>query len=118
MTRAEVESVVINGCVACWRELQQRDLERGGDGKLRHTAITLTEQRCLIVVHADYHDDDLRMSAGFRLSEPLPDDDDIVPVEVVGDWRRCEGGFLLPLHGWLESQPPQLSEPDPAGTLH
>ena len=105
-TRAEVESVVINGCVACWRELQQRDLDRGGDGVLRGIAIALTRGRTLVTLHSDYHDDERRMSVSFRLSRPLPPDEDVVPLEVVGEWQRCEGGFLLRLHEWLESQQP------------
>jgi hypothetical protein len=118
MTRAELENIVIEGCVACWRDLVQRDLERGGNGKLRDTAISLTEKRTLITVLSDYDDDQLRMSAGFRLPEALPPDEDVVPLEVVGDWTRCKGGFLLRLHGWLEKQPPELSEPDPSATMH
>ena len=98
------------------------DRERGGTGELHDTALSLMRGRTMIAVHCDYHDDDRTLTAWFKLPEPLPPDEDIAPVEIVGDWQRCEGGFLLRLHAWLEGrQPvPKLSAPDAEGceTLH
>jgi len=48
----------------------------------------------LFAAHSDYHDDERRMSVSFRLPELLPpDEDDLELGEVVGDGRRCKGGF-------------------------
>jgi hypothetical protein len=79
--------------VACWRDLIEQDKARGGSGGCATTAISLTKGRTLVTVHTDYHDDERRMSAGFRLPEPLPPDENVVLGEVVGDWRRCEGPY-------------------------
>jgi hypothetical protein len=77
---------------------------------------------CMIAVHCDYFDDDRTLTAWFKLPEPLPPDEDIERGEIVGDWQRCEVGFLLRLHAWLEGrQPaPKLSASDSQGceTLH
>jgi hypothetical protein len=121
MTRDELESFVIAESAHAWAALIEMDRERGGTGDLRDTAISLMRGRTMIAVHCDYHDDDRTLTAWFRLPEPLPPDADIVPVEIVGDWQRCEGGgFLGRLHAWLEGkQPaPKLSAPDPLATLH
>jgi len=118
MTRAELERFVTEGCVACWRLLARRDRQRGGDGVLRGTALALTDDRTLVTLHSDYHDDERRMSVSFRLSKPLPPDEDIEPGEVVGDWQRCEGGFLLRLHAWLEGRQPAPKLSAPNETLH
>jgi hypothetical protein len=76
----------------------------------------------MIAVHCDYFDDDRTLTAWFKLPEPLPPDEDIERGEIVGDWQRCNGGFLLRLHEWLEGRlpAPKLSAPDPQGceTLH
>jgi hypothetical protein len=104
MTRAELETLVTERCVECWRGLVKRDLARGGDGRLRQTAIALTDERMLVTLHTDYPDDERRMSAAFRLPEPLPPDEDIERGEIVGDWQRCNGGFLVRLHAWLEDR--------------
>jgi hypothetical protein len=89
---------------------------------LSDTAVSLMRGRTMIAVHADFHDDDRTLTAWFTLPEPLPPDEDIVPVEIVGDWQRCEGGFLLRLHAWLEGRQlaPKLFAADPQGceTLH
>jgi hypothetical protein len=120
MTPAELESFVIAESAAAWRDLIEWDKECGGDGKLRDTAISLTRQRTKITLHCNYSDDARMLSVWFMLPQPLPPDKDIVPVEIVGDWQRCEGGFLLRLHEWLEGrQPaPKLFEPDAPATMH
>jgi hypothetical protein len=48
-------------------------------------ALPSTKGRTLVTVHTDYHDDERRMSAGFRLPKPLPPDEDVVLGEVVDD---------------------------------
>jgi hypothetical protein len=122
MTPAELESFVIAESAVAWAALIEMDRERGGTGALHDTAISLMRGRTMIAVHCDYHDDDRTLTAWFRLPEPLPPDEDIERGEIVGDWQRCEGGFLLRLHEWLEGrQPaPRLSAPDAESceTLH
>jgi hypothetical protein len=122
MTPAELQDFVIRESAAAWRDLIEMDKERGGTGELHDTALSLMRGRTMIAVHCDYHDDARTLTAWFKLPEPLPPDEDIERGEIVGDWQRCEGGFLLRLHEWLEGrQPaPKLFEPDPQapGTLH
>ena len=120
MTTAELESFVLAESAVAWAALVEMDRERGGDGKLRDTAISLTRKRTTITLHCDYSDDARMLSAWFTLPEPLPPDEDIERGEIVGDWQRCKGGFLLRLHAWLEGrQPaPKLLEPDASATLH
>ena len=122
MQLADLEKFIIAMSVDAWRDLIEMDKERGGDGKLRDTAISLTRKRTMITLHCDYSDDDRTLSSWFLLPEPLPPDNDIERGEIVGDWQRCNGGFLLRLHAWLEGgQPaPKLSAPDTEGceTLH
>jgi hypothetical protein len=122
MTPAELESFVLAESAHAWAALIEMDRERGGTGELHDTAVSLMRGRTMIAVHCDYHDDARTLTAWFRLPEPLPPDDDIAPVEIVGDWQRCEGGFLLRLHEWLEGRQaaPKLFEADPQapGTLH
>ena len=103
MTRDDLEKFVTEHCVVCWRDLIEWEKARGGSGKLCDTAISLTKGRTVVTVYSDYHDDELHMSAGFRLPEPLPPDEDVVRGEIIGDWQRCDGGFLLGLHRLLES---------------
>jgi hypothetical protein len=108
--RADLEKFIIAASVAAWRDLIEQDKGRGGDGKLRDMAISLTRGRTRVTLHCDYSDDARMLSAGFVLPEPLPD------VQV------ANGEFLLNLHEWLEGrQPaPKLFTPDPQGceTLH
>ena len=122
MTPAELESFVLAESAHAWAALIEMDRERDGTGELHDTALSLMRGRTMIAVHCDYHDDARTLTAWFKLPEPLPPDKDIAPVEIVGDWQRCEGGFLLRLHAWLEGrQPaPKLSAPDAEGceTLH
>ena len=120
MTPAELESFVLAESAHAWAALIEMDRERGGTGELHDTALSLMRGRTMIAVHCDYHDDARTLTAWFKLPEPLPPDKDIAPVEIVGDWQRCEGGFLLRLHAWLEGrQPaPKLLEPDALATLH
>jgi len=102
MTNAELESFVIDESAAAWAALIEMDRERGGTGELHDTAVSLMRGRPMIAVHADFHHEDRTLTAWFTLPEPLPPDEDVVLGEVVGDWRRCEGVFLLALHEWLE----------------
>jgi hypothetical protein len=119
---ADLERFILAESVAAWRDLIEMDRERGGTGELHDTALSLMRGRTMIDVHCDYHNDDRTLTAWFMLPEPLPPDEDIAPVEIVGDWKRCEGGFLLRLHAWLEGRQPaaKLSAPDSEGceTLH
>jgi hypothetical protein len=92
----------------------------GGTGELHDTAASLMRGRTMIAVHCDYHHDARMLSVWFMLPQPLPPDEDVVRGEIIGDWQRCEGGFLLRLHEWLEGrQPaPKLFESDPSATMH
>jgi hypothetical protein len=104
MTRIDLEKFVLAEGAAAWQNLVCMDKERGGDGRLRDTAVSLTQHRTVIAVHADYHDDDRILTSWFTLPEPLPG-----PRE-----------FLLDLHEWLEGRqpPPKLFITDPLMTLH
>lgn len=110
MTRAELESFVTERVINCWQALMQCDVERGGDGKLIKTAIALTEKRTCITLYSDYPDDERRMWLSFTLPQPLPADEDLERGEIVGDWQKARGGFLLRLHQRLEKHPPELPE--------
>lgn len=110
MTRSELERFVTDRVIDCWRALMQCDVERGGDGKLVETAIALTKQRTCITLYSDYYDDERQMWLSFRLPEPLPPDPDIERGEIVGDWQKARGGFLLRLHAQLEKHPPELPD--------
>jgi hypothetical protein len=122
MTPAELESFVLAESVHAWAALIEMDRERGGTGELHDTAISLTRRRTMITLHCNYSDDARMLSAWFMLPEPLPPDEDIERGEIVGDWQRCNGGFLLRLHAWLEGRQaaPKLSAPAAEGceTLH
>jgi hypothetical protein len=115
MTPAELESFVIAESAAAWAALIEMDRDRGGTGELRDTAVSLMRNRTMIAVHCGYRDDDRTLTAWFKLPEPLPPDEDIERGEIVGDWQRCNGGFLLRLHASLEGrQPaPKLFAPEP-----
>src|SRR5262249_51225693 len=98
MTRAELESFIVDEARGAWAVLSEMDRERGGTGELHDTAISLMRGRTMIAIHCDYHSDDRMLTAWFRLPEPLPPDEDLTFREVVGDWARYEGGFLSRLH--------------------
>jgi hypothetical protein len=89
MTPADLARLIAMGAFAAWEDLRAQHRERGGDGKLRDTAISITRRRTVITVHCDYSNEARTLSAAFRLPEPLPEDDP---------------EFILRLHEWLEQQ--------------
>jgi hypothetical protein len=102
MIERDLQSLVCQLALNAWADLVQQDRERGGDGRLIDTALSLTQERRRVTLHASYSDDARMLSSSFLLPEPLPDEN-LVRVERVGDWTRCEGGFLLGVLTWLQS---------------
>jgi len=82
-----LESFVIGALAAAWADLVAQDQQRGGSGRLRDPAITLTRRRTVITVHSDYHDEARTLSARLTLSPPLPR-------------RMCELLFESLMHEW------------------
>jgi len=93
---ADLEQLVIAAAIVAWRNLIERDRSRGGDGKLRDTAISLTPNPMMLTIHCDFSDDARTLSVGFVLPEPLP------PPEL----ENVNDEFLLDLHEWLEGRQP------------
>jgi hypothetical protein len=103
-----LENYIITEAASAWADLIVKDRERGGNGRLRDTALSLIQGRTMIALHCDFHDGDRTLTSWFRLPEPLPPDRESV----------CE--FLMDLHEWLEGGPtaPRSYVRDPRVTLH
>jgi hypothetical protein len=110
MTERELQSFICEAALNAWADLVAQDRLRGGSGKLHDTALVLTQERTRVTLHANYSDDARMLTSSFAPPQPLPDET-LIPIERVGDWTRCEGGFLLGVLTWLQSGECDGSEP-------